>query len=105
LYFSGHGWLAMALDVLFIYLIGFQLLPFYKQYDNIVFTHIYPLTTKQRLQNFQRLLRNVLGLTGIIFLVAFWISNAPLAQVGILAVINVIEIYLLVTWYLKVRLA
>ncbi|MCT3306147.1 ABC transporter permease [Lactiplantibacillus pentosus] len=105
LYFSGHGWLAMALDVLFIYLIGFQLLPFYKQYDNIVFTHIYPLTTKQRLQNFQRLLRNVLGLTGIIFLAAFWISNAPLAQVGILAVINVIEIYLLVTWYLKVRLA
>ncbi|MGQ2381913.1 ABC transporter permease [Lactiplantibacillus plantarum] len=105
LYFSGHGWLAMALDALFIYLIGFQLLPFYKQYDNIVFTHIYPLATKQRVKNFQRLLRNVLSLTGLIFLVAFWLSNAPLAQVGILLIINVIEIYLLVTWYLKLRLA
>ena len=105
LYFSGHGWLAMALDALFIYLIGFQLLPFYKQYDNIVFTHIYPLTTKQRLRSFQRLLRNVLSFTGLIFLAAFWISNAPLAQVGILLVINAIEIYLLVTWYLKLRLA
>ncbi|MDV0430788.1 ABC transporter permease [Lactiplantibacillus sp. DA1] len=105
LYFSGHGWLAIALDVLFIYLIGFQLLPFYKQYDNIVFTHIYPLTTQQRLRNFQRLLRNVLSVTGVIFLIAFWLSNAPLAQVGILLVVNVIEIYLLVTWYLKLRLA
>ncbi|SPX95110.1 ABC transporter, permease protein [Lactiplantibacillus plantarum subsp. plantarum] len=57
------------------------------------------------MKNFQRLLRNVLSLTGLIFLVAFWLSNAPLAQVGILLIINVIEIYLLVTWYLKLRLA
>ncbi|WP_318766390.1 ABC transporter permease [Lactiplantibacillus carotarum] len=105
LYFSGHGWLAMALDVIFIYLIGFQLLPFYKRYDNIVFTHIYPLTAKQRLANFQRLLTNVLSVTGIIFLMAFWLSNASLAQVGILLVINAIEIYLLVAWYAKLRLA
>ncbi|RRK10226.1 ABC transporter permease [Lactiplantibacillus garii] len=105
LYFSGHGWLAMALDVVFIYLIGFQLLPFYKRYDNIVFTHIYPLSAKRRLANFQRLLTNVLSVTGVIFLAAFWLSNAPLVQVGFLLVINAVEIYLLVAWYAKLRLA
>jgi len=105
LYFSGHGWLAMVLDVIFIYLIGFQLLPFYKQYDSIVFTHIYPIAAQRRLGNFQRLLRNVLSGTGIVFTLAFWISNASLVQVGILLVINVIEIYLLVTWYARMRLA
>ena len=105
LYFSGHGWLAIALDVIFIYLIGFQLLPFYKRYDNIVFTHIYPIDLKQRLSNFQRLLTVVLSLTGVVFLIAFWLSNASLAQVGILLVINAIEIYLLVAWYAKLRLA
>lgn len=104
LYFIGHGWLAMALDVLFIYLIGFQLLPFYKRYDNIVFTHIYPIDLKQRLRNFQRLLTIILSLTGIVFLIAFWLSNASLVQVGILVVINVVEIYLLVAWYAKLRL-
>jgi len=105
LYFSGHGWLAMALDVIFIYLIGFQLLPFYKRYDNIVFTHIYPLAAPLKFKNFQRLLTVILSTTAVIFLIAVWLSNAPLAQVGILLVINVIEIYLLVAWYAKTRLA
>ncbi len=105
LYFSGHGWLAMALDVLFIYLIGFQLLPFYKRYDNIVFTHIYPVALKRRLANFQRLLTVVLSVTAIIFLIAFWASNASLVEVGILTLINAFEIYLLVALYAKVRLA
>lgn len=104
LYFSGHGWLAMGLDVIFIYLIGFQLLPFYKRYDNIVFTHIYPLQPTQRRANFQRLLAVILGTTGVIFLLAFWLSNASLGQVGFLAVINAVEIYLLVAWYTKLRL-
>ncbi|MFB9769992.1 ABC transporter permease [Lactiplantibacillus modestisalitolerans] len=105
LYFSGHGWLAIGLDVLFLYLIGFQLLPFYKRYDNIVFTHIYPLSAKQRLRNFQRLLTIVLTTTAIIFILAVALSNAPLVQVGILGVVNLIEIYLLVAWYAKMRLA
>ncbi|VDG18361.1 ABC transporter permease [Lactiplantibacillus mudanjiangensis] len=104
LYFVGHGWLAIALDVIFIYLIGFQLLPFYKRYDNIVFTHIYPLAAPLKLKNFQRLLTLILGTTGVIFLIAFWLTNASLAQVGLLLVINVIEIYLLVAWYAKLRL-
>ncbi|BDZ30702.1 ABC transporter permease [Lactiplantibacillus sp. WILCCON 0030] len=104
LYFSGHGWLAIGLDVIFIYLIGFQLLPFYKRYDNIVFTHIYPIGLTQRLKSFQRLLMIVLSGTGLVFLVAFWLSNASLVQVGLLAVINVLEIYLLVAWYAKLRL-
>ena len=104
LYFIGHGWLAIGLDVIFIYLIGFQLLPFFKRYDNIVFTHIYPIDFKQRLKNFQRLLAIMLSVTGIVFLIAFWLSNASLVQVGILLVINVIEIYLLVAWYAKLRL-
>ena len=104
LYFSGHGWLAMALDAVFLYLIGFQLLPFYKRYDNIVFTHIYPLVAKQRLANFQRLLTTILTTTAVIFVIAVWLSNATLAQVGILVVINAIEIYLLVAWYAKLRL-
>ncbi|MFC6180850.1 ABC transporter permease [Lactiplantibacillus daowaiensis] len=104
LYFSGHGWLSIALDVIFIYLIGFQLLPFYKRYDNIVFTHIYPLAAPLKLKNFQRLLTIILSTTGIIFLIAFWLTNASLGQVGLLLVINVVEIYLLVAWYAKLRL-
>ncbi|KRL38594.1 ABC transporter permease [Liquorilactobacillus uvarum] len=62
--------LAVILTILFLYLIGFQLLPLYNDYDDIIFTHIYPLKRGARLSNFRGMLRILLLVTGILFVVA-----------------------------------
>lgn len=50
---SLNDWrIALALSLLFIYLIAFQLLPLASQYQYMVLTRLYPITLKQQQANF-----------------------------------------------------
>lgn len=104
LYFIKGTWLPVLLAVLFIYLIGFQLIPFYWQFDDIVFTHLYPITQKDQIASFQRLLRWLLVLTAVVFLIMVAIINLNVAVIGALALVEIIEIIFLVQYYLPLRL-
>ncbi|MFC6253839.1 ABC transporter permease [Secundilactobacillus hailunensis] len=104
LYFVRGTWLPIALAALFLYLIGFQLIPFYWQFDDIVFTHLYPIAESQRVNSFRRLMFALTGLTAILFLVMVIIAN-PSWQMGLITlVIELAEVVLMVQYYLPLRL-
>lgn len=104
LYFVRGTWLPIALAALFLYLIGFQLIPFYWQFDDIVFTHLYPIAEKQRVASFRRLMFSLTGITAILFLVMVFLANRSL-QVGLIAlVVELVEVFVMVQYYLPLRL-
>lgn len=104
LYFVRGTWLPVALAALFLYLIGFQLIPFYWQFDDIVFTHLYPVEEKQRVNSFRRLMFSLIGITAVLFLVMVCVANQDLT-VGLIAfAVELVEVVLMVQYYLPLRL-
>lgn len=55
LFFLKEFWISMAVSVLFVYLIGFQLIPIYTQFDYMVMTHLYPVPNGQKKQAVSKL--------------------------------------------------
>ncbi len=53
-FFVPEFWLNLILYLLFIYLITVQIVPFYWQYDNHVFTHLYPVQATEKNRSFQK---------------------------------------------------
>lgn len=97
-------WLPVILTALFIYLIGFQLLPFFQQYDDIVFTHVYPLTNTQRLGSFVTLVTGILSTTaGLLWLVVA-LTNRNWVTAGSTLAVAVIEVGYLARVYTPQRL-
>lgn len=97
-------WLPVILTALFIYLIGFQLLPFFQQYDDIVFTHVYPFTWAQRLQSFVTLVTVILGTTaGLLWLVVV-LANRQMMPAVVTLVVAVVEVWYLARVYTPQRL-
>lgn len=103
LYFIPTPWLAYALGALFIYLIGFQLLPLYYYYDELVFMHLYPLEKTQKLRAFSQVLFTSLTLCAVLFAVV--IASALGSVPGMIAFLLLVgESLLLAGPYAKVRL-
>lgn len=97
-------WLAGVLYVLFLYLSGFQLLPFYDQYDSIVFTRLYPVSDHDKLQAFQRFLSLTLGLQWLITSIPLLINfKASLKAIGMVA-LGLVVFLAFVFGYTKLRL-
>ena len=57
LLFIPKFWLSLVIGMLFIYLIGFQMLPLYKYFDDNVFVHLYPLDNQCLPSNHSRIYR------------------------------------------------
>jgi len=95
-------WLALLLAIVFIYLVGFQLLPFYYQYDEIIFTHLFPVGQGQKQHSFQRLVAVLLSVQTVIFTVAAllvgqWVTAGAILLVGLVFVVA------FTAWYLPLR--
>ncbi|MDT6980324.1 ABC transporter permease [Levilactobacillus zymae] len=97
-------WLPVILTALFIYLIGFQLLPFFQQYDDIVFTHVYPLSWDQRLGSFVTLVTGILTTTAILLWLVVVAVNRDLLTAGVTFVVAAIEVGYLARIYTPQRL-
>lgn len=67
IFFSRDLRLTLLIAALFIYLIGFQMIPMFFVYDEIVFTHLYPVDASQKLGAFKRFLQLQLYLTSLIY--------------------------------------
>ncbi|MCH4123082.1 MAG: ABC transporter permease [Levilactobacillus sp.] len=105
LYFVRGEWLPVILAALFIYLIGFQLLPFFQQYDDVVFTHVYPVLPALRLKNFVKLVTLILSTTALLLWVVVVIANPHLMTAGITLAVEVVEVWYLARIYTPHRLA
>lgn len=98
-FFIPINWLQTVVLALSLYVIVSQLGPEYHQFDNKVFTYLYPLEAKQRQNAYLSLTRRVLWPVAIILLLATVMSSNLVLNVFII----VIEGELLVHWYLPMR--
>lgn len=105
LYFVRGEWLPVVLAALFIYLIGFQLLPFFQQYDDVVFTHVYPVLPAQRLKSFVTLITLILSVAALLLWVVVVIANPHVLTAGITLLVEVVEVWYLARIYTPQRLA
>lgn len=87
--------LTMVLLALFLYLIGFQLLPLYNDHDDIVFTHIYPLKRAERLANFRWVLRVLLLATGVLLVGASAFAGHSMIETMEISAVAIIMIVFL----------
>ncbi|KAF1303376.1 ABC transporter permease [Enterococcus sp. JM9B] len=67
LYFIHDRWFSLGIGGLFLYLIGFQLMPLYTQFRYMVLTHLYPVSAKQQSIALQRLLLVLLIFAAVVF--------------------------------------
>ncbi|WP_056949818.1 ABC transporter permease [Lacticaseibacillus nasuensis] len=98
---ASQWWLAAILAAVVVYLIGFQLLPFYLVYDEIVFSQLYP--NQDRLPAFRRLVARVLGGVSVALAAGALVANWVTALV-VLGVAGGVSLAFCV-WYLPWRLA
>lgn len=67
LFFSQYLFLSLIISLLFLYLIGFQLLPLGKVSENQLQFRFYPTQTRGRVDALKRLLIEVLGIVSLLF--------------------------------------
>ncbi len=67
LFFLQEFWIALVVALLFVYLIGFQLIPMYTQFDYMVMTQLYPISIEKKQAAIRRLISGALSVAAIIF--------------------------------------
>ncbi|PIO83199.1 hypothetical protein BSQ39_06335 [Loigolactobacillus backii] len=105
LFFIKTWWLALLIAALFIYLTGAQIVPFYTTYEEIVFTHLYPIANKIRLRAFKQLIAILLVIESVIFSLVLLIS-LPTITTWLVATLVIVAIdFWFVQHYLKQKIA
>ncbi|WP_429971015.1 ABC transporter permease [Fructilactobacillus sp. Tb1] len=99
--FAKNDVLSVCIYDLFIYLVVFQLIPFYKVFDDNVFVHIYPISEKIRMDNFRRVVRTMLMFEILVLTIGMLISGAAIQFIGFALIIGLGEVYALTGPYLK----
>jgi len=96
--------LSLVIGALFIYLIGFQLIPLYSQFDYMLLNRLYPVSLEEKQKDIQKLITIILSAVGVVFYLISLISlpKTPLALAIIL--IYLAEIFLFTRIYLNKRL-
>ncbi|UQS85255.1 ABC transporter permease [Apilactobacillus apisilvae] len=98
--FINNSILAILLSLLFIYLIVFQIIPYYSNFDDNAFTYIYPISDENKLASFTSIINRLMILTILLFFVATIFSNNIMTSL-ILIVLDTIELYLLTKFYIN----
>ncbi|RHW48396.1 hypothetical protein DS832_02220 [Bombilactobacillus bombi] len=105
LIYAIHNYLLITIIVaLFLYLVEFQLLPLYKNYDAIVLTQIYPLTPMQKQQSFKKLLVGVLSLQWLLMAIVLVICHGMAIEVLVPLFVSLLMVGFLVELYLPRQL-
>lgn len=80
LFFVNDVWFALGIGSLFLYLIGFQLLPLAQQFRYVTTVQLYPIQEKQKEKALRQLLTVLLSLCALIFGIIGGISLASVRQ-------------------------
>ena len=104
LLFIPKFWLSLVIGMLFIYLIGFQMLPLYKCFDDNVFVHLYPLETNSKGKEFKSILLALLIINALISAIAVYIAIQNILLSGAFLALVLVESILFVYGYANLRL-
>ncbi|QVI33693.1 ABC transporter permease [Lacticaseibacillus chiayiensis] len=96
-------WLVLGFAILFLYMVGFQLLPFYYQYDDIVFVHLYPVGPEQKPAAFERLL-TVLLLIEVLAFTLVTLIRLQWVAAGSIFIGGGLFVWAFTRWYARMRL-
>src|SRR5699024_11173662 len=100
LFFTRDSLLALFIGIVFIYLIGFQLLTLYREFQYVVLAQLYPINKSQKQNNIKKLLACLLAVTAFIFSLTTlwsltsWLDRIAVCLVWFLVVILFIQFYL-----------
>lgn len=92
-----------VLAALFIYLIGFQMLPLYTQFDYISLTQLFPVSQSAKRQSLRNLIGGLLLGASLVFVLVSLVVVTPLESL-LIFVILLIEIGLFLMLYLPSRI-
>lgn len=104
LLFIPKFWLSLVTGMLFVYLIGFQMLPLYKYFDDNVFVHLYPLETNSKGKEFKSILLALLIINALISAIAVYIAIQNILLSGAFLALVLVESILFVYGYANLRL-
>ena len=103
-FFIPVNWLNTVVVLLFVYLVATQMMPFYEQYQNNVFTHIYPIAHQAQVKDFQRLLSKVIVLEMLLIVLASVGRDLNWQRLIINLILGLGESYLLIKFYFQSRI-
>ena len=103
-FFLSEFWMTLGVSLLFVYLIGFQLLPLYGQFDYMTLTKLYPVSSQQKTQAVAKLVSILLFFAAILFSVATIISLQNITDILIVIGSLVGEVIVFVKIYIPHRL-
>ncbi|WP_086348735.1 ABC transporter permease [Candidatus Enterococcus clewellii] len=104
LFFSKDFILSLIVALVFIYLLGFQLIPIYAQFDYMVMTHLYPTPVKQKKQAVSYLLNVLLIIAAVVFGVITLIQLPNIQEALVVIVAMAAEIIGFTRFYVPQRL-
>jgi ABC-2 type transport system permease protein len=94
----------LAISVIFLYLIGFQLVSLWKHHQSKLWVELYPVSIKKRMQSFQSLLFSLLFMVSMIFTIITGIATISIITAAIVFGINAAFTYLFSYFYVKTKL-
>lgn len=104
LFFAESFWLMAILGSLFIYLLGFQLIPMYHAFDYMLMTQLYPISYKQKSGAVLFLIRSIIGIMTVLYSVISFVALGDIIAGGKLMAIFIL-VFVLLSWgYLPMRL-
>lgn len=103
-FFIPVNWLNTVITLLFIYLVATQLMPFYEQYQDNAFTHIYPVAHEEQVSDFQSLLNKVVVIEMLLIVFASLGSDLNWQRLILNLILGIVESYLLSKFYLQTRI-
>ncbi|WP_207696096.1 ABC-2 type transport system permease [Enterococcus sp. DIV0212c] len=104
LFFLKEFWISMGVSVLFVYLIGFQLIPIYTQFDYMVMTHLYPVPDGQKKQAVSKLVTVLLLVAAALFSIFVLIALPDLKEGLMVIAALIVEVLLFAKFYVPYRL-
>lgn len=102
IYFSENWMINAAISALFLYLIGFQLIPLRQTFNKSVYFNLYPNTDTDKINTIQQLIMILLAGSALVYSLASF--NSGWITMGMLLFINSIFIWLFIYGYLPRRL-
>lgn len=104
LYFLKDFWFSLGISLLFIYLIGFQLIPLYNQFNYMILTQLYPIPSQQKQAALEKLLGALLLFAAVLFgVIAFFALSMSLQGLAIMAAL-LVETFAFTKVYIPYRI-
>lgn len=102
--FIDQGWFSVLIGSLFIYLIGFQLVPVYNQFQYMVLTALYPVPEKQKAEALKKILLTLLLTTAVLYGIVSGITLSTWSERGLALAAYLVVAVVFCLLYLPTRL-